>query len=311
MANAKAADSGKLPFVSLIVPVYNDAAGLSETLAALARQDYPVSRWEVIVVDNDSTDNTLDVAKSLRARIPKLKILVERSRQSSYAARNRGVEEAAGEILAFIDADMTVGRDWISRGVRDIESGRGDYVGCRVHIYARSDPPTMWEIYSQRTGFRIRDYIEKEDYTIAGSLFVRREVVEIAGMFDERLISAGDREFGNRVKASGFRLYYDHDNVMRHPARSSLRSTWSKHFRIGKGMVDLRLYYPHRYGALKPWSIIPVFPPAVSVGHVLDTSDLGPGWKCRMLFVANVVRLARACGRMVRFATIGRGVGVR
>lgn len=288
-------------FVSVIIPVYNDPVGLSETLGALAIQDYPTNRWEAIVVDNDSTDDTLDVAKSFSDRMRNLKILVERSRQSSYAARNRGIEQAKGDILAFIDADMTVGRNWISSGVASILSQRGDYIGSRVDIYTRRSPPNIWEIYNQHTGFPIRQYVEKEGYTTAGSLFIRRAVFDKLGMFDERLISSGDIEFGNRVKASGFTLYYDHENAMKHPARSSLRSIWRKYSRIGKGNVDLRYYYPDRYGRLKRRYILPIFRPAVRVSTILDASGLSLGWKCKMLFAENIVRLAKACGQTVRY----------
>ncbi len=297
-----------VPFVSVIVPVYNDPTGLSETLRVLAKQDYPAGRWEVIVVDNNSTDNTLQVASSFRGAISKLEILTER-RQSSYAARNRGIQEAGGQILAFIDADMTVGRDWISRGVRDIESGRGDYVGCRVEVYTSESLPTIWAIHDQLTDFPIRHYMQEEHgYTIGGSLFVRRRVFETVGMFDGRLVSGGDREFGNRVQASGFNLFYDHDNVMRHPARSTFRSVWSKYLRIGKGTVDLRRYYPDRYRSLKPWSFLPVFRPATHVSGILDPSGLGFAQKCGVVFVENVRRLALASGRMVRCIEIVMGL---
>lgn len=298
-----------VPFVSVVIPVYNDPTGLSDTLRALTKQDYPADRWEVIVVDNNSTDNTLDMADSFLGTIPKLKILVER-KQSSYAARNRGIQEADGEILAFIDADMTVGRDWISRGVHDIESGRGDYVGCRVDIYTDRSPPSIWEIHNRLTGFPVRRYVEEQGYTIGGSLFVRRAVFETVGVFDERLTSGGDEEFGNRVRASGFKLYYDHDNVMRHRARSTFRSVWSKYFRIGKGTVDLRRYYPDRYRSLKPWSFLPVFRPATHVSGILDPSGLGFAQKCGVVFVENVRRLAVASGRMIRYIETRTGLGV-
>jgi len=161
----------------------------------------------------------------------------------------------------------------------------------------------------QRAGFPIRHFMKEHAFTIGGSLFGRRRVFETVGMFDGRLISGGDRELGNRVQTAGFKLYYDHDNVMRHPARSTFRSVWSQYFRIGKGTVDLRRYYPDRYRSLKPWSFLPVFRPATRVSGILDPSGLGFAQKCGVVFVENVRRLAVASGRMMRYIETTTGLG--
>ncbi len=239
----------KLPFVSVLIPVFNGEQGISDTLDSISKQDYPQDRWEVIVVDNNSTDNTTLVTRSFADSLPCLKIEKE-TQKSSYAARNRGIQASKGEILAFIDADMTVNHDWIRKGVTDLMEKEIDYVGCRVDIYPKNEPPNIWEEYNQRTGFPIKTYMEKDGFAGAGCIFVRKVVFEEIGLFDNRLKSNGDREFGNRVRDAGFKMYYNHDNVMRHPARSSLYSFYKKIVRTSTGWFNLHLLYPDRYERL-------------------------------------------------------------
>lgn len=300
-------DLSRLPLVSVIIPCYNAAAGLQDTLASLSAQNYPKDSWEIIVVDNNSTDQTAEVAQSFQPQFPKLSVLSEYTRQSSYAARNRGIDAARGEILAFIDADITVESDWLSQGVEDIVSGRGDYVGCRIHIYPTHTPPTIWELYDQRTGFHVQEYVEQKGYAPTAGLFVRRAVVDRVGMFDERLISGGDVEFGNRVRDAGFCLYYDYENVMRHPARSTLRAVWEKNVRVEHGKVDLRHLFPARYGAPLTWRTIlahahPLFniwwfihPPDARRQQSLRplVYDLNFTQRLQMLVVTNIVHYAQ------------------
>lgn len=302
-------ENSTLPHVSIIIPCYNDETGIQDTLNSLTFQNYPKDLWEVIVVDNNSTDNTAEVARSFQSRIPKLQIIFERSRQSSYAARNRGIEAANGEILVFIDADMTVQRDWLKRGVLHIVQKRGDYIGCRIEMVTRYNPPTIWELLDQKTGFDVQAYIQR-GFTVTASLFVRRSVINEVGMFDERLISGGDREFGNRVKEHGFTLYYDDENVIYHPTRASLKAFWKKSTRLAWGEEDLRYLYPQRYGsALSLWSILSQCHPHVNVWWFLPTSnpirqqslrslveDLDYLQRLKMLFVTNIVHFARFYG---------------
>ncbi len=286
-----------LPFVSVIIPCYNDESGIRDTLDSLSGQDYPQGNWEVIVVDNNSTDNTVQVAQSFETVIPLLRVEQEK-RQGSYAARNKGISVSQGEIMAFIDSDMIVANRWISRGVAAIIKGH-DYVGCRVDIYSTQRPPNVWEIHNIRTGFQFRTYMEKSGHAGAGNLFVRRAVFDSVGLFDGRLMSSGDIEFGNRVRDAGFKHYYDHDNPMRHTARSSLRSYWSKYVRIGKAHIDLRFFYPERYGVLELRHVISQFFPVVHLW--LDVSDLGMRRKLGMWFVANIQQFVYAYGQLIRY----------
>ena len=286
-----------LPFVSVIIPCYNDEVGIGATLKSLCGQDYPRDRWELIVVDNNSTDNTFRIAQSFNGRLHSVRVERE-SRQSSYAARNKGIRVSRGDILAFIDADMTVTSSWIRRGVATIRKGC-DYVGCRVVVYPEKPPGNLWELHDVRFGFPIQKYMKEWGFAGAGNIFVRRTVFESVGIFDMRVKSGGDAEFGNRVRDAGFKLCYDHDNAMRHPARSSLRSYWNKKVRVGRGIIDLCHLYPERYAAQTLKSILVQFLP-VAPRRIADSSDLSSRRRFGIWVVASCVKFAQAYGQLVR-----------
>src|SRR5262245_37657845 len=101
-----------LPFVSVIVPVWNSPELIAICLSALTAQTYPRDRFEVLVVDNASTDSTAEVARSF----PIATVLLERT-PGSYHARNRALKEARGEYVAFTDADCIPAPDWLEKAI--------------------------------------------------------------------------------------------------------------------------------------------------------------------------------------------------
>lgn len=232
--------------ISVIAPVYNDTRGLKDTLESLVNQNFSPENFEIIVADNGSTDNTLDAAKGIIHKFSKLiRIVVEDKIQSSYAARNKGIKNAKGSILAFIDVDMSVDKDWLTRIAESLEEHQADYLACNVEIFSKGK--SIFGLYNKMTGFPVEDYVRNLHFAPTCCLVVRKTVFENAGLFDSRLISSGDMEFGNRVYKSGYKIYYEPNIVMKHPARSSFKQLLVKSFRIGRGVQQLSYYHPKRY----------------------------------------------------------------
>lgn len=134
--------------VTVIIPVYNDQAGIDACLAALSLQTWPRDRCEVIVIDNASNPPIrLNPAFADFARI------VICSTPGAYAARNAGVAAARGEVLAFTDADCVPDRNWIAAGVAALEREAGlCIVGGEVSL-SLSQRPSAIERYQYLTGF--------------------------------------------------------------------------------------------------------------------------------------------------------------
>jgi glycosyltransferase involved in cell wall biosynthesis len=94
--------------ISIVVPFYNEERYIEECIKSLLAQDYATDRYEIIMVDNNSTDRSAEIVK----RYPRVKLLSE-ERPGDFAARNRGVKEASGQIIAFTDSDTAPFSDWL------------------------------------------------------------------------------------------------------------------------------------------------------------------------------------------------------
>ena len=251
------------PNVSVIIPTYNSPQGIELTLESVTGQTYSEDNYEIIAVDNNSTDNTPKVIQRYASRYDNVHYYLEDSYQCPAAARNKGIEGSSGSILMFIDADMAVKPDWIELVVRSFETGSHDYMGCDVEVYATSDPDTIGDKFDKLFAFSMDDYFEKKHYVGTGCLSVRREVFNTVGLFDRRLSSGEDKEFGQRVHAAGFEQHYEPSIKMYHPTRSSIVSQLKKSYRLGKGQRQLQEIHPDRFDFtehFRPQDYLPLHP---------------------------------------------------
>jgi glycosyltransferase involved in cell wall biosynthesis len=199
------------PFVSVIIPVYNDRDRLLQCLEALQTQSY--SHFEIIVVTNG---NSQDMGQPL----PHVRYYHE-PKQGSYAARNCGITHAQGSIIACTDSDCISSPDWLAHGVRSLQAhpSAGIVGGGIRFFFKRPNRPTPAEYADSLSYLRQQAYVEQEHYAAGASFFTRKVVLEQVGGFDERLLNLGDKEFGQRVYASGWQVVYCEAAYVWHPAR--------------------------------------------------------------------------------------------
>ena len=223
------------PFVSVVIPVYDHGEHLAKTLLALADQSYP-GDWEIVVVDNGSGVGLEDaVAGHPRVRV------VHEARVGSYAARNRGVQEARGEILAFTDADCRPEPGWLAAGATALLADPAcGLVAGRIDVEV-GDPhrPTAAELYESVVAFSQREYVERWQFGATANVFTRREVFARVGPFDESLYSLGDRDWGRRVFEAGFAQRYAEAARVRHPARRSVGALLRRARRMAGGYYQI------------------------------------------------------------------------
>lgn len=207
--------------VSVIVCTYNRAASLRETLEHLQRQvTAPGRRWEVIVVDNNSTDDTRAVVEQVAARWPVLRYAFE-ARQGLSHARNRGIAEASGETLLFTDDDVLPEPDWLETVLSGLDRYQAD--ACGGHIAPLFEvPPPHW--FTPRFhGFVAVRCDRTDDYEINGTgqapfganMAFRRHVFERVGTFDtgrgrkgKVLASGEDGELFERILGAGMKVVF-------------------------------------------------------------------------------------------------------
>jgi len=110
--------------VSVIIPAHNAASTIKEQLDSLAAQEASSVQWELIVVDNLSTDGTAEIAQNYSSQIPGLRVISAQEAAGSGYARNFGAAEAKGEVLAFCDADDVVAPDWVANMGKAVSDNR-------------------------------------------------------------------------------------------------------------------------------------------------------------------------------------------
>jgi GT2 family glycosyltransferase len=248
--------------VIVVIPVYNDGSGINQTLHSVTSRVGKACK--ILTVDNGSDDDTRDVINEHTQIHDNIHLLVEDEIQGSYAARNEGIQHAEGDVVAFVDADETVDDGWLETALQAMQDQNADYLGCSVKLTLPEN--TLVGRYNARTGFPVKQYLENEHYAPTCALLVRREVFEDVGLFDARLISGGDREFGERVHEAGYKQGYTEDATVYHPARTSFKSLAKKNVRVGRGFCQKQRYYPERYGK-------PGIPPAPTGPSGADGND--------------------------------------
>jgi glycosyltransferase involved in cell wall biosynthesis len=217
------------PFVSVIVPVYNGIPEIEACITGLLGQSYPDDTYEIIVVDNGSEDGTSACVQEFDG----VTLLEELNVQSSYAARNTGIEAASGEIFAFLDSDCTAVPEWIEQGVETLQSEKANLAGGTVE-FTYSDPPTAAERLDSIAHMQMEHDIRNRGVAKTANLFVHRSVFDSVGRFPDDVQSGGDVEWTKRATDAGHTLVYAPGAKVFHPARQ-FRALLRKNYRVGKG----------------------------------------------------------------------------
>jgi len=223
------------PFISIVIPVYNDSIRIKKLLDTLINQDYSKEKYEVIVVDNNSTDNTLNVIKEIAKNNngTKIKVLTENNIQTSYAARNKGIESAEGELIIFLDSDTFVDNNLLQLIENKYKKDKFSYAGLNVIIVSETN--NIFDKYDKLNAFNIMLLVKNRHFAPTCSLVIEKSILKKVGLFKGCLISGGDLEFGRRAYGYGIKQIYYDDIIVYHPARSSFKEFYKKHLRIGRG----------------------------------------------------------------------------
>ena len=232
--------SPKLIKVSVVIPVYNNPDGLKKVLASLVEQDFPKDQYEIIVADNRSTDESLDVAQEYAENYPYLvKYVIEDKIQSSYAARNKGIQIAKGNVLAFTDSDCDPVENWLAEGCKSLKYNNASMVAGKIEFTFKDSEPNIWEYFDAAGKLNQKSYVENAGFGATANLFIRKTMFDIYGLFLSKLKSGGDYEFGRRLTQSGELLLYEESVLVYHAARSTFKDKLAKSKRIAEGQRRL------------------------------------------------------------------------
>ncbi|WP_250565165.1 glycosyltransferase [Adonisia turfae] len=226
----------KMPFVSIIIPVFNDNRSLRICLDALNTQTYPKDKYEVIVIDNNSQEIVSDVTNDFEQVT-----LAHESRPGSYIARNKGLSLAKGNVIAFTDADCVPTPTWLENGVAALLSEPNvGLVAGHIDLFAEDpDNPNPFELYEMLAlGFPQDQFLENGQFGVTANLFTFSHVIEAVGDFDKTLKSGGDKQWGQRVFKAGYKQLYGKDACVKHPTRNTWDDLYKRCTRIMGGRYD-------------------------------------------------------------------------
>lgn len=235
------------PFTSVVVPVRNGAGTIGDTIRALLAGDYPDERRELLIVDNDSDDGT---PQAIRAH-PGVRYLFEPRRGVSNA-RNRGIQQARGEIVAFLDGDCIPEPHWLTALVEPFsDPGVGAVAGELRHV----EPRTAAERQAVRILGNWQRFAVTSDppYVVTANAAIRRSVLDRIGHFDPNLPRAQDVELGLRLHDhGGLRVAYGAGAIARHRHRPTQLGFFRQQlgWSYGAGLVGAK--YRHVNGRRNP-----------------------------------------------------------
>lgn len=242
------------PFISVIVPVRNEAAFLADTLRQLLEQRYDAGRFEVIVADGGSTDDTRAIVAALQTRYAHLRLL-DSPRQWSSAGRNAAVQAARGDLVLVIDGHCDLRNPHYLRNLADAFATSGaDSIGRPQPLDAagatrlqraiaaarasRLGHHPASHIYSNREGF-----VPPESVAIA----YRRGVFDAIGLFDERFDACEDVEFNHRLAQAGLTCWFTPRVQVHYHPRANLGGLFRQMVRYGRGRVRLLRKHPETF----------------------------------------------------------------
>ena len=224
------------PSVTVIVPVWNGEQTIQPLLESLQKQDYDRNKIEVIVVDGNSTDKTQEIVKQYPVK------LVVEEKKGLNLARNVGIKNSNGEIVAFTDADCIVSNNWVTKLAENFKDPEVSCVGGS----AKALDTDFVSQYADNSIVRLMpNFRKREEYGEVKPFFrhpagcnmaFRRKTVEEVGYFDENIQYGFDEvEFADRICRAGYKMVLDPEVVVWHKHRSTLGEFMKQNFQYGKG----------------------------------------------------------------------------
>lgn len=222
------------PFVSVIIPTYYDWERLQLCLNALSMQTYDQEKFEIIIVNNAPDDKAPS-----SIIFPKNSILLNEEKSGSYAARNKALNIAKGEIYAFTDSDCQPLNNWLEVAVEYFKNhSEIERIGGEIRLFSENEKMNYLEIYEVFFAFPQKDFVQS-GMAATGNMISRKSVFDKVGVFNDSLMSGGDGEWGRRAELQGSQIAYLENCIVLHPTRADSNSIYIKNKRLAGGHILL------------------------------------------------------------------------
>jgi glycosyltransferase involved in cell wall biosynthesis len=287
------------PFVSVVMPVRDEAAYIARSLGAVLAQDYPAGRFEVVVADGMSADGTRAVVENFRRQDARVR-LVENAGRIAPTGLNAALRVARGRVVVRVDGHCEIARDYVRRCVEHLESERVEGVGGPIETVgetwqARAIAAAMSSSFGVggaafRTVKDRRMFVE----SVAFPAYTRA-AIERAGLFDEELVRNQDDEYNYRLLALGARLLLAPEIRSRYYSRGTLGSLRRQYFQYGYWKVRVMQKHPRQMRRRQ-------FAPPLFAAALLSLVALSPflaSARLALAAVASSYLLANLCASLL------------
>jgi succinoglycan biosynthesis protein ExoA len=261
--------SEPLPFVTVIMPVRNEASMIPRSLGAVLAQDYPVDHLEVLVVDGRSTDQTVEFIRSVAAGETRVKLLVNPGLIQAQGI-NIGLGAARGDVIVRVDGHTIIGPDYVSQCVFHLRETGAECVGGPLRFtgvtpMGNAIASAHRSPFCVPTRYRVSRRAEYADTVYLGAW--PRRVFDDVGLFNEALAVNEDYEFSYRMRKVGGRIFLTPDIYSEYVGRQTLGALWQQFFRYGRWKLRMLVKHP---ASVRPRQIIaPLFVAALTGGALL------------------------------------------
>jgi len=227
-------NNAALPHVSVVITSRNNEQTIEECLKSIAELEYPEDLLEIIVIDAGSTDKTAQIAEKYTKKVVSRPV-------NAPAAYNYALKIASHDILAFVDSDAKVEREWLRKLVPHLNGDRVAGVSGNIETW---NPENLW---ARSIGYDIKArYARLGKYTgriATMNLLLKRSTLDEVGGFDEGFPSQYDTELGFRLTSRGYKIAFERTAICYHFNRQTLRTYFKQQLQYGKNTV--RLYFKY------------------------------------------------------------------
>lgn len=254
--------------ISVVILAYNEEKNIGECLRAVLNQKYTSGEWDVLVIDGDSTDDTVKIVQEIQKTSARIRLLSNKKRKIA-SGRNLGLTESRYPFVAFTDADCIVSEDWLnklSKGYKNMLVSDDKPAG----VGGGNIPPELSSRFQQALGLYLDSFLgsfnspqgrnfseirKVESLACLNALYKKEALMEVGG-FDENMGNiAEDRDMNIRLRKHGYSLYFIPDTSVFHKLRNDLIG-WMKNMALyGRGRAVIS--FKHNL-FLNPFFILPM-----------------------------------------------------
>ncbi|MCU1286131.1 MAG: glycosyl transferase group 1 [Acidobacteriales bacterium] len=266
--------------ISVVIPVRNEEAHIRFTLDALVTQEYPPQKLEILVVDGNSTDRTVEIVSEFARTSPVRIQVLPNPAQWSSSGRNIGIKASNSEIIAIIDGHCYIRNPLLLRNIVTLmESKQADCLCRPAPNYVEANTPFQ-DVLARTRASRLGHGLDSTIYDMQNERYVnpmssgaiyRATVFDKVGLHDEEFDACEDVELNYRIWKAGLKSYSSPDLAIYYSPRKTLGSLWNQMLRYGQGRLRFMRKHPE---AVSIGQLIP----AGFVLWLLVTAALGFWW---------------------------------